>query len=276
MGVYTKATRQRKFLKRRPRRNPIRKGMATKRDLMLLSKQVSATREVKNAFANQTIVFGSYNADNEVVSNTYKTERLGITGGVGEIGIPLGTAQNQRIGNDIRIKKVMLRANFTVRPVDVGTNPTPIPQIVKIYFGYSKPQSAIPRQGLPFNANSFFKFGGSATSPTGTVNDLTRVINTDLYTIVKKSPNMKLGNSAYYQGNANAQDWNNNDFNMFKTYTADLTKFYIKNQKFNGSDNGSSNRGLDMYVTCVPADGSSSVQFPCEMTYELQVSYTDS
>ncbi len=52
MGIYAKSTRNRKFLKRRPKKGGrrVRSGVATKRDLYLLSKQITRTREVKQAF----------------------------------------------------------------------------------------------------------------------------------------------------------------------------------------------------------------------------------
>ncbi len=168
----------------------------------------------------------------------------------------------------------MLKMNFIGEGVSPD-NTVPKPQIVKVYFGYSKPEAGRSRQSLPVAATSFFKFGGGGLTPAGDVTDLNRDINTDLYTVVKKSRNMKLGNSAYYQSNTNQQDWNNNDFSMFKTYSADLTKFYHKNQHFYASDTGSSNRGVYMYVTTVPCDGTTSTNFTVSCSYELCISYTD-
>lgn len=274
MGIYAKATKQRKFMKRRPRRNRVRKGLATKRDLMLLSKQISATREVKHAFQSQIFDFGSYNAPNDTFAQTYKVISLAIDGGNG-VSIPRGNSDAQRIGADIRIKKVMLKANFLPAPVN-GDNIIPKPQIVKLYFGYGKSQLGIARGELPSAALDFFKFGGTNVAPEGDVRDLNKTINTDLYTIVKKSRNMKIGNSAYFQGQTSDQDFNNNDFSLFQSYTADLTKFYHKTQKFNETDAGSSNRGLYCYVTCVDANGTQNAEFPAQMSYELCISYTDS
>lgn len=274
MGIYTKATRQRKFMKRRPRRGGARKGLATKKDLMLLSKQISATREVKQAFQSQIFDFGSYNAPNDTFTQTYKVISLAIDGTNG-ISIPRGNSNSARIGDEIRIKKVMLKANFLPAPVN-GDNIIPKPQIVKLYFGYAKPQLGISRQELPSAALDFFKFGGANQAPQGDVRDLNKTINTDLYTIVKKSRNMKIGNSGYFQSQLADQDFNNNDFNLFQTYTADLTKFYHKVQKFNETDSGSSNRGLYMYVTCVDGNGAQNSEFPSQMSYELCISYTDS
>ncbi len=278
MGIYGKATRNRKFFKRRPAKGGrrVRRGVATKRDLYLLSKQITATREVKQAFATQSFSFGSHNAANEGLGGTYATKSLAIDGDVGNVGIPLGTAQNQRIGNNIRIKKVMLRMNFTLNGVDALGNPIPKPQIVKVMFGYSKSELGRSRQSLPPDALKLYKFGGSAVDPAGDVRDLNQIINTDLYTIVKKSRNIKIGNSAYFQGQGAQQDFNNNDFGMFKSYSADLTKFYHKNQHFYSSDTGSSNRGLYMYITTVDATGETSTSFPLTCNYELIVSYTDS
>lgn len=279
MGIYAKSTRNRKFFKRRSKKGArrARRGLATKRDLYLLSRQITATREVKHAFTTQTFSFGSYNAANEGINGTYCTRNLGITGGVGEIGIPLGTAQNQRIGSSIRIKKVMLRMNFTVNGVVQNSNPVPKPQLVKVMFGYSKPQLGEDRQKLPTQALALYMYGGSANNPAGDTRDLNiNKINTKLYTIVKKSRTMKIGNAGYLQGQVAQQDFQNNTFVMYKNYTADLTKFFHKTQNFYSNDSGSSNRTLSMYITTCDATGESSTSFPLSCNYELCVSYTDS
>jgi len=276
MGIYARPTRNRRFFKKRPKKGGrrVRRGLATKRDLYMLSKQITRTRETKVAFVTDRVSFGAYNAPNAGVTQTYRTISLAIDGSTG-VSISQGAGLSQRIGGDIRIKKVILKMNFIPRPVDPVNNPIPQPGIVKLYFGYSKPQVNISRQALPATALDFFRYGGISSSPTGSNLDLCKTINTDLYTIVKKSRNMKVGNSAYFQSQINNQDWNNNDFAMFKTYTADLTKHYIKNQKFNEADFGSSCRGLYCYVTSVSSDGNFSTSLPFEVAYELAVHYTD-
>lgn len=275
--VYAKRTRNRKFFKRRPKTGARRSNnrVAKMSDLYKLSRQVTATREHKVAFATDRVSFGAYNAPNAGVTQTYRTLSLAIDGSNG-VSIPQGAGLSQRIGGDIRIKKVILKMNFIPRPVDAVNNPLPQPQIVKLYFGYSKPQVNISRQALPVTALDFFRYGGTASSPTGSTVDLCKTINTDLYTIVKKSRNIKVGNSAYFQSQINNQDWNNNDFGLFNTYTADLTKHYIKKQTFNELDFGSSQRGLYCYCTAVSSDGNFSTSVPVEVAYELAVHYTDS
>jgi len=275
MGIYAKSTRNRKFFKRRPKKGRrVRSGFASKRDLYLLSKQITSTREVKQAFQGQIFDFGSYNAPNDTFTQTWKVVSLAIDGGNG-VSIPRGNSESTRIGAEVRIKKVMLKSSFIPSPVN-GDNVVPRPQIVKVYFGYAKPQLGISRGELPSAALDFFKVQGANDSPEGDVRDLNKVINSDLYTIVKKSRNIKVGNAAYFQSQLSDQDFTNNDMNLFTTYNVDLTKFYHKTQKFNETDGGSSNRGLYMYVTCLDANGTQSTELPVQMAYELCVSYTDS
>jgi len=276
MGIYAKSTRNRKFFKRRPKKGGrrVRRGVATKRDLYLLSKQITSTREVKHAFQGQIFDFGSYNAPNDTFTQTWRVVSLAIDGGNG-IAIPRGNNNSTRIGSEIRVKKVMLKASFIPSPVN-GENIIPRPQIVKVYFGYAKPQLGVSRGELPSAALDFFKVQGQNAAPEGDVRDLNKIINTDLYSIVKKSRNIKIGNAAYFQSQLADQDFTNNDFNLFKTYNVDLTKFYHKTQRFNENDQGSSNRGLYMYVTCVDATGTQSSSLPVQMAYEVCVSYTDS
>lgn len=279
MGVYAKSTRNKKFFKKRPKKGARRSrtGYASKRDLYLLSKQVSATREMKHAFQSDFFEFGSYNAPNDTFTQTWKVVSLAIDG-AGGFAIPQGVQDSQRIGSQIRVKKVMLKANFIPTPVQDPpfTNTIPKPQIVKVYFGYAKSQLGISRGELPSAALDFFKVGGNNAPPVGDVRDLNKMINNDLYTIVKRSRNIKVGNSRYFQSQLADQDFNNNDFPLFQSYSCDLTKFYHKNQKFNETDAGSSNRGLYMYVTCVDATGTTSTYLPMQMSYEIIMTYTDS
>lgn len=275
MGIYAKSTRNRKFFKRRPRKGrKLRTGVATKRDLYLLSQQITRTKEVKHAFQSQIFDFGSYNAPNDTFTQTWRVVSLAIDGGNG-VSIPQGVQDGQRVGQNIRIKKVMLKANFIPVPV-TGENVIPRPQIIKVYFGYVKSQVGVSRGELPSAALDFFKTGGVNANPQGDVRDLNKTINNDLYTIVKKSPHIKVGNSRYFQSQLADQDFNNNDFALFKSYSCDLTKFYHKTQKFNEADAGSSNRSLYMYVTCVDANGTQSSYLPMQMSYELSIAYTDS
>lgn len=275
MGIYAASTKNRKFFKRRSRQGrKLRRGVATKRDLYLLSKQITRAKEVKHAFSSQIFDFGSYNAPNDTFTQTYRVVSLAIDGSNG-ISIPQGVQDGQRVGQNIRIKKVMLKANFIPVPV-TGDNVIPRPQIIKCYFGYVKSQVGVARGELPSSALDFFKVGGQNAAPQGDVRDLNKTVNTDLYTIVKKSPHLKVGNSRYFQSQLADQDFNNSDFSLFKSYSADLTKFYHKNQKFNEQDAGSSNRSLFMYVTCVDANGTQSSYLPMQMSYELSIAYTDS
>lgn len=277
MGVYARGTRAKKFFKRRPKKGTrrVNNRNAKMSDLMRLSRQVSSTRETKMAFVTDRVSFGGYLAPNAGVTSTWRTLSLAIDGGNG-ISIPQNSSISGRVGQDIRIKKVTLKMQFVVKPVDPVSNPLPSPQTIQILFGWSKPQVNISRQALPQTALDFYRFGGTSSSPTGSILDYSKTVNTSLYTICKKSRKMKLGNSAYYQSQINNQDWNNNDHSMYRSYTADLTKHYIKNQKFNEFDQGSSCRGLYAYLCCAASDGSFNTSLPLECVYELCVQYTDS
>jgi len=277
MGVYARGTRAKKFFKRRPKKGGKRLNNrnAKMSDLYRLSKQVSNSREPNMAFVTDRVSFGGYLAPNQGVTSTWRTLSLAIDGGNG-ISIPQNATISGRVGQNIDIKKGTLKMQFLVKPVDAVTNPLPSPQVVQVMFGYSKPQVNIGRQALPTSALDFYRYGGSSSSPTGSILDYCKTVNNSLYTICKKSRKMKLGNSAYYQSQTQIQDYNNNNFSMYKSYTVDLTKHYIKTQKFNEFDLGSSCRGLYAYIVCAAADGTFSTQLPLECAYELCVQYQDS
>lgn len=277
MGVYGPTTRRKRFFKKAPKKGRrVKSGVASKRDIYMLSKQISNTREHKQIYQTGIFDFGSYNAANfGGLTQTYKVLSLAIDNADG-VSCPLGTNSSSRIGSEIRVKKVTLKMNFIPKAYDAVTNPIASPQIVKVYFGWHKDQIAQARNRLTAGAVDFFTFGANAVNPTGQLTDINRETNKELYSIVKKSRNMKIGTAQTFSAGTQNSYWANNDFKLFKQYEVDLTKHVNKVQRFNESDPASSNRGLFAYVTSISADGTLYDKQPIECSYELCYTYTDS
>lgn len=102
-----------------------------------------------------------------------------------------GAAQNQRIGNDIRVKTAVIRGNITCNPYNATKNPVVGPIIVKLWLCRYK--SANTSSLLQTNIDtSFFETGSGAQGFTGNITDLTLFPNNDSWEILE-SKEYKLG-----------------------------------------------------------------------------------
>lgn len=194
----------------------------------------------------------------------------------GYMTVGQGILQNQRIGNEIKIRKAYLR--YVLRPMgyDVGSNPFPAPTQVDMYLGRTR---VCPGdQPIAADFNALFQNGSSSIAPVGSLNDLISNVNTDYFTI-KKRWSHKIGYSSANGtgGIANSQYFANNDFKMNIVKKLDITKYYPKILKFNDATNQVQGPGLFLWYQCVNAGGgiNASTALPCHITFWLDIQYED-
>lgn len=189
--------------------------------------------------------------------------------------IPQGVGAGNRVGNQIRPKKVML--NYVLRPLphDAVTNPNPLPCQVLLYLGYVKSSpSSLP---IAIDFNYFFQSGSSSISPVGNLRDTVSVINKDYWTIKKKWSH-KIGYSAYNGTGqiAGSQFQQNNDFKMNAVRKLDITKLVPKTLIFNDTQQSTNTKNLFFMYEAVSATGStlglqfltSNIEFWIDFEYE--------
>lgn len=109
---------------------------------------------------------------------------------LGYMSIPQGVTQGTRIGNQVKVKKLMLNYVLRPTPYDAVFNPSTVPFHVNMFLGYVNDVPGL----IPTNTDlaSLFQSGASSIAPVGTLRDLISVINTDYWTI-KKRWSHKLG-----------------------------------------------------------------------------------
>lgn len=186
-----------------------------------------------------------------------------------------GTLQGDKIGNEVRTRKLMLRYIITPRAYDATYNPYPTPQHVKMWIGFLKSQPTAQNSDW----SRFFQLGDTATAPTGLLQDLIMPINKDVWSI-KKTLSHKIGFSSN-TGSGSAASFGylaNNDFNFNVVKSVDLTSICPKVFKFNDqySYTPTTGHALFMYVEAVDATGQASTNTQTiKLKYWLEYVYED-
>lgn len=260
---------------RKSSRRPARKRVYKKRSTIstklkkYVKKQIHKNIENKCVNLELATEFGSYlqnNTMNVQPMCPYTTLFPGPSSGV---------LVNNRIGNEIRPRKVMLRYVLRPTPYSATTNPSPAPVHVQMFLGYLKQASGVLPQILDF---TIFNNGSSSFTPSGTLSDLCAPLNKDQWTIVKTwthkigfADNQNSGVNVSWQGYAN------NDFKLNVVKKLDITKHIPKVIKFNDAVQSQQGRNLFFFYQAIAANGSpmTSVIRPVAINYWIDFHYED-
>lgn len=231
-----------------------------------VKRQISSNIENKTQYDEGQITISAYN-----VSTSLYAIPLSPYTNYTEIFQNVGAGS--RIGNQIKIKKVVLKYILTPLPYNATLNPTPCPQMIKLWFGYQKNKPLERVAATP----SFFQLGSTASQPTGFLQDLIQATNKDLFKIYKSRVH-KLGfaNNQGSGGQVGYQYEANNDFKMNIMSSIDVTRYMTKKILF--SDTGidqTNGHGLFMYATAIRADGQVNAPQPVTLQWWLDYSYED-
>lgn len=222
--------------------------------------------EVKLAFQTQSVNVSAYN----------QGVNLNVNSMIPYINIQQGTGQTNRIGNQIRTRKCTFTFTLNPYPYNAISNSTPIPQEVVFMFGVVKNSKAITPTNADFQ--KLFQEGNNAIAPTSNLQDLTRDVNNDWFT-VRKQYRCKVGTASYTGTGAQVsqQYYANNDFKLNVVRKLDLTSICPKLVRFNDATNTQpTNDGLFMWVFAVPADGSLVNQIaPLFLNYTINYGFED-
>jgi len=236
-----------------------------------VKRTLSAKIENKTVAVEFETQFGSYDSAATPSMNAYPMMPY-----TGYITIPQGVTQGTRVGNQIKIKRVML--NYTLYPLayNATTNLRPQPVEVLMYLGNTKAsRGIIPDSG---DLSVFFQLGATARPPNGSLDDCLLDVNRD-YWDVKKAWRHKIGN-ANNGGTGNlaaAQSFANNDFKLSVVRRLNITKLCPKTVKFNDSSNPQQGPNLFFMFQCVPAAGGvfAADQRVVHINYFVQIDYED-
>jgi len=189
--------------------------------------------------------------------------------------IPQGTGQGQRIGNQIKVKKGILKVIWQANPYDLSTNPTPAPFQVRMLLFKDK----LDAQAQPTNISTeLFQSSSTSIGPLNDLVDMLLPINKDRYhvyydRVVKVGPQ-------FYTGTGSAPNFgngSNNDFQLNPQVEVDFTKFLPSKIQFDDTSSNPTSDGLWMLM--IPADVEGST-IPAGTivggyTYSAELHFTD-
>ena len=194
----------------------------------------------------------------------------------GYLTISQGIRQSDRIGNEIKVRKVMLRYILRPTPYDISSNPAPVPTHVEMYLGRTRIASG--DQPIAADFNFLFQNGASSLAPVGSINDLVSETNKDYFTIKKRwSHKLGFASNTGTGGVPQAGYYSNNDFKMNVIKKLNITKYYPKTLKFNDTTNVVQGPGLFLWYQAVHAGGAinGSTVLPANITFWLDIQYED-
>lgn len=241
---------KRKYLKKRgmkKTRAPRATAQVSNTVKKYVSRMIHSQVENKSVQINGGFSFAGVASDPDL--NAYPMMPLSAYWSIGQ-----GVGAGSRIGNDIKVRKVML--NYVLRPLpyDVVSNPQPQPQEILMLLGYVKnTPSFAPIAG---DINGIFQSGNTSTGPIGSLRDIIAVPNTD-YWVIKKKWTHKLGYAASTGtgGNAANQYHANNDFKLNIVKSLDITKLLPKTVNFNDTNVTVNTKNLFFMMEAVPSNG---------------------
>lgn len=186
-----------------------------------------------------------------------------------------GVLSNNRIGNQVRTRKVTL--NYVLRPrgYSATNNTLPQPSIVQLFLGRYKQASGV----LPgvLELGTLFQSGNSSFGPTSSLDDLCCDIG-DAWDI-KKVWIEKVGNSCF-NGTGNQPDrqsYQNNDFALNVVRRMNITKYCPKTLRFNDATVSPQGPNLFFFYQAIATDGGvyPAGQYPVYIHYWLTYEYED-
>lgn len=252
--------RARKYIKRKPKP----KSSLVK----MIKKVIQKTAETKMISQEMTIAFGNYSQSSVLNVRTLSPSSAYMP-------IIVGSSSDERCGNKITTKRVMLRYVLHPLPYNATTNTANCPQDVIMWIGRVKKGVASP---TATDFTNFFQFGAASVPPTGDLADVNAIINKDYFTVEKKMVH-KIAYADFSGTSINvaAHSYTNNDYKYNAIRSVDVTKCFAKNYVFNDADNDPQNSRTYIWFEAIRADGLTgiSTNLPVMFRGTLDYTYTD-
>lgn len=265
-----------KFSKRNGKRRSYRKSTKKTKRISkgmrkAIVKVVRREEETKVSTWSGISYIGAYGANTSIQNQGF----IPLTPYGTYVQIPQGTGQGERTGNQIRLVKVTFDYVVSATNYAATANPIPQPQELLIRLFSVKNTNALVQ-----SAGNYFQNGNASANPVGTLVDITRPVNNDLYTQYRFIRH-KIGYAAWVPtpGLAPANGYYaNNDFALNVVKKIDVTKYCPKLIRFNDNTTNATTRILQTFIECVNSDGSSAISAsvtPLVMTWTITISYKD-
>lgn len=268
MRNYKKSYKRRNYRKKRTLGKKSLRKSVKKIIKGMAEKKVQNQLVIANLF-NVGVAQASWLAANQIPLTP------GVVAGGSSMAIQQGAGQAARIGNRVRTHKCNLTIAMYPSFYNVTTNANPVPQDVRLIFYTKKYDKRSPL--VAGDMSTFWQLGASVSAVSGTLTDMVKQVNKDLYNVYK-DVKFKLGPSQFTGTGAPTSILSNNDYKLNILKTFDVTKFAPKVLVFNDTDNNPQNTTLFCAVFLAPADGTTPTATqtqPSAWTAMVEYHYTD-
>lgn len=236
-----------------------------------VKREIHKNIEDKHVSINQQVAFGNVTESPDL--NVYPVMPY-----PGYTNIPQSVLVSGRIGNSIKIRKVMLNYTLVSLPYDATTNAIPQPIICQFFLGNVRNSRGVIPSVVAGDFNQIVDVGSTSSALAGNLQDLACEFNKD-YWDMKKVWTHKLGYAAY-QGTGNepnAQFRANNDYKLNHIKKLNITKYCPKIVKFNDGTNQQQGSNLFFMFQCVASGGGilGSTILPARINYWIHIHFED-
>lgn len=261
------------------RRKTVRKVRVARRSVTPAVKKY--VKRTIHSLAENKVVNWTYNGDllpyNAPASSWLGFNLFPLYPNSTTLTINQGTGEGQRVGNSISVRKAYLK--FVVYPSEynVSTNPTPIPQDIRMMIGFVKQN---PVEGPTFtDFSELFQQGNTSAPPANSLFDMIQQVNKDSFTVLYDKI-IKVGTSSVNGtgGLAAYQYMNNNDYRFNVVRKINITKYLTKKYGFNDTNNNpKSGRALFVwFLPCNAVGGTNVSTYKQSRIYiDVDISYED-
>jgi len=220
-----------------------------------------------------------YEVDHPVVAYNHTTVSWGstifpVTPYGASLTINQGTGDASRVGNRIKVHKLMLKGAFTPNGYNASSNPTPSPMMVRMWLLYDKENPHI----IPSPTTDFIQNGASSQALSSSYLDMMSEVNADRW-VVKYDRVFKVGFGTYGGTGTSAafQSFTNNDFKLINEFEIDVTDMIPKTYVFDDNAAIPETRGLFMVCEAVTTTGLTAnlATNAVELHFSLKLEYTD-
>ena len=257
---------------RRPYRKTYKKRSSVSTKIKkYVKREIHKNIEDKHVSINQRVGFGNVIESPDL--NIYPVMPY-----PGFTNIPQSVLVSGRVGNTIKIKKVML--NYTLVPLvyDAINNPNPQPIICQFFLGNVRNSRGVIPSVVAGDFNQIVDIGSTSSALAGSLSDLCCEFNKD-YWDMKKVWTHKLGYASYTGtgSDPSGQFRANNDYKLNHVKKINITKYCPKTVKFNDGTNQQQGNNLFFMFQCVASGGGilGSTVLSARIDYWIHIHYED-
>lgn len=182
-----------------------------------------------------------------------------------------GTAQNQRVGNELTIRYASVSGYVNLLPYSSITNPEPAVQLVKMWIVSGKRINS--NNITQYDWSKWFEVGATNAPFQGNTLDMLLSHNKDDFTVYA-TRSFKLGMSTDSKGSNPVNSYFDNS-PMTQKFYFNFTKSVRKKLKFNDGSGTPNNANMWIIFQAVNADGTTTAINSCEFHYQTKIVYED-